>query len=75
MADLTAMGQVFDAPQLDVVKLQKLQAFAVPCLREWYFAEGEQYPQICTYLETLDHLRLLLIEQLENIGDSTTEPQ
>jgi hypothetical protein len=64
-----ANGQVFESPQLEVARLQKFQAFIVPCVSEWYLTEGEQYPQLCAYLETLDHLRLLLIEQLERTDD------
>jgi hypothetical protein len=62
-------GKGFEAPLIEVAKLQKLAAFAVPCISIWYLTEGEQYPLICAYLETLDHLRLLLIEQLEREGD------
>jgi hypothetical protein len=64
-----ANGQIFESPYLEVARLQKLQAFTVPCVSEWYLTEEDQYPQICAYLETLDHLRLLLIEQLEQTDD------
>jgi hypothetical protein len=44
--------------------LQKLNIFNLDYFTAWYFTHWETYPKIKQYIEHLDHLRLLLREQL-----------
>lgn len=44
--------------------LRKVKPFEIAPVAAWYLTDGEQYPQTCAYLETLDYLRLLLVEYL-----------
>ena len=52
-----------------VDNLQKLKIFDIPYFAEWYFSTESHYPQVKSYVETLNYLRLLLIEY---ISDRTT---
>jgi hypothetical protein len=45
-------------------QLHGANPFEIKPISDWYITNGEQYPQICHYLELLDYLRLLLVEQL-----------
>jgi hypothetical protein len=44
--------------------LRQLNVFEIDYFAAWYFSNLPRYPQIRQYIEQLDHLRLLLIEQL-----------
>jgi hypothetical protein len=44
--------------------LRQLNVFEIDYFASWYFSNLTRYPQIRQYIEQLDHLRLLLIEQL-----------
>jgi hypothetical protein len=44
--------------------LRQLNVFEIDYFAAWYFSTLPRYPQIGQYIEQLDHLRLLLIEQL-----------
>jgi len=44
--------------------LQKLKIFDIPYFTEWYFDHESDYPQIKHYVETLNYLRLLIIEYI-----------
>lgn len=44
--------------------LRQLNVFNIDYFAEWYFNHFSLYPQIQHYIEQLDHLRLLLIEYL-----------
>lgn len=61
-------GQVLtgqcEKPDNVLAALQKTMPFEIAPIFDWYLTNGEQYPQICDYLETLDYLRLLLVEYL-----------
>jgi hypothetical protein len=46
--------------------LQKLNIFNLDYFTAWYFTHWETYPKIKQYIEHLDHLRLLLSEQLSS---------
>ncbi|HAG80224.1 MAG TPA: hypothetical protein DCL61_03410 [Cyanobacteria bacterium UBA12227] len=50
--------------------LDKLKIFNIPYFREWYFAPESNYPQIKRYVETLNYLRLLIIEYLNGVISS-----
>jgi hypothetical protein len=44
--------------------LRQLNVLEIDYFAPWYFSNLTRYPQIRQYIEQLDHLRLLLIEQL-----------
>jgi hypothetical protein len=46
--------------------LQKLNIFNLDYFTAWYFTHWETYPKLKQYIEHLDHLRLLLSEQLSS---------
>jgi len=47
-----------------LIHLRQLNVFNVDYFTDWYFNHFSLYPQIQHYVEQLDHLRLLLIEHL-----------
>jgi len=55
----------YSAKTQDILKeLIKLKIFEITELTQWYFSSKFDYPQIKHYLETLNYLRLLIIEYL-----------
>lgn len=44
--------------------LRQLNVFNIDYFADWYFNHFSLYPQVQQYVEQLDHLRLLLIEHL-----------
>ena len=46
----------------DLLQLRKLDIFEIDYFASWYFANLDCYPQVKQYIEHLDHLRLLIIE-------------
>lgn len=44
--------------------LQKIKLFEIPYVADWYFSLEFDFPRIKNYLETLNYLRLLVIEYL-----------
>lgn len=49
-------------------ELNKLKIFEIPEFREWYFTPEFDYPQMKHYAETLNYLRLLIIEYLRDLS-------
>ena len=47
-------------------ELQKLKIFEIPELAQWYFSSEFDYPNLKQYLETLNYLRLVIIEYIRN---------
>lgn len=47
-----------------VNNLEKLKIFDIPYFAEWYFSQKSDYPLIKNYIESLNYLRLLIIEYL-----------
>ncbi|MEA5602726.1 MAG: hypothetical protein RMZ41_007155 [Nostoc sp. DedVER02] len=47
-----------------VENLRKLKIFEIPYFAQWYFSTESDYPQIKRYIETLNYLRLLIIEYI-----------
>jgi len=45
-----------------VDNLHKLRMFDISYFTEWYFSNESDYPQIKRYVETLNYLRLLIID-------------
>jgi hypothetical protein len=43
--------------------LRQLNALEIDYFANWYFTASSNYPEIKRYIEQLDHLRLLLVEQ------------
>ncbi|HEY9847875.1 MAG TPA: hypothetical protein V6D28_00325 [Leptolyngbyaceae cyanobacterium] len=50
--------------------LQKLKIFDVSYFTEWYFSHDSDYPQLKRYAETLNYLRLLIIEYITQSATS-----
>ena len=48
-------------------ELNKLKIFGIPEFTEWYFSSEFDYPQIKHYVETLNYLRLLIIEYIRDL--------
>jgi hypothetical protein len=46
--------------------LQKIKLFEIPYVADWYFSLEFDFPRIKNYLETLNYLRLLVIEYLHD---------
>ncbi|MFN5864160.1 MAG: hypothetical protein ACK451_19770 [Pseudanabaena sp.] len=49
-------------------ELNKLKIFEIPEFIEWYFTPEFDYPQMKQYAETLNYLRLLIIEYLRDLS-------
>ena len=49
-----------------LINLQKIKLFEIPYVGDWYFSLEFDFPQIKHYIETLNYLRLLVIEYLHN---------
>nr|MDJ0598951.1 hypothetical protein [Crocosphaera sp.] len=47
-------------------ELEKLKIFEIPELTDWYFSAKFHYPKSKNYLETLDYLRLLILEHIRD---------
>jgi hypothetical protein len=56
--------QITSSPEAILNHLQKLNIFNINDFTAWYFTHWETYPKIKQYIDHLDHLRLLLSEQL-----------
>jgi hypothetical protein len=57
-------NQVTSSTESILNHLQKLNIFNIDYFTAWYFTNWENYPKIKQYIDHLDHLRLLLSEQL-----------
>ena len=57
-------NQITSNPETIINHLQKLNIFNIDYFTTWYFTNRETYPKIKQYIDHLDHLRLLLSEQL-----------
>ncbi len=57
-------NQIISSPEASLNHLQKLNIFNLDYFTAWYFTNWETYPKIKQYIDHLDHLRLLLSEQL-----------
>ncbi len=57
-------NQMTSNPEAILNHLQKLNIFNIDTFTAWYFTNWETYPKIKQYVDHLDHLRLLLSEQL-----------
>jgi hypothetical protein len=44
---------------------QQRNPFASPAIGDWYFSQGDEYPDLCRYLELLDYLRLSLLSTIQ----------
>ncbi len=53
-----------DQGEKSIVNLQKMRLFDVPSLAKIYFSDSGQYPNVKSYLRTLDYLRLLILAYL-----------
>jgi hypothetical protein len=51
-----------EAPQEISGNLDKLKIFDIPYFSNWYFYHEPNYPKIKHYIESLNYLRLLIIE-------------
>jgi hypothetical protein len=49
-------------------ELNKLKIFEIPEFIEWYFTPEFDYPKMKHYAETLNYLRLLIIEYLRDLS-------
>jgi hypothetical protein len=48
-----------------IADLQQRNPFASPAIGDWYFTQGDEYPDLCRYLELLDYLRLSLLSTIQ----------
>jgi hypothetical protein len=48
-----------------IVDLQQRNPFADRAIADWYFTHGNDYPDLCRYLELLDYLRLSLLTAIQ----------
>ena len=48
-------------------ELEKLKIFEIPELTDWYFSSECNYTQSKKYLESLNYLRLLILEYMMNL--------
>jgi hypothetical protein len=48
-------------------ELDKLKIFEIPEFSGWYFSAQFDYPQMKHYVETLNYLRLLIIEYIRDL--------
>ncbi len=54
----------FENNQEIIDNLRKLKIFEIPYFTQWYFSTESDYPHIKRYVETLNYLRLLIIEYI-----------
>jgi hypothetical protein len=59
-------SQQLNYPTAAIVDLQQRNPFAIPELADWYSSDGENYPNLCRYLELLDYLRLSLLTTMQS---------
>lgn len=57
-------NQMTSSTEAIISHLQKLNIFNLDYFTAWYFSNWETYPKIKQYIDHIDHLRLLLSEQL-----------
>ncbi|NET55776.1 MAG: hypothetical protein F6K47_06300 [Symploca sp. SIO2E6] len=50
-----------------IEELERLKILEIPEIEDWYFTSELDYPQMKHYIETLNYLRLLIIEYLRDI--------
>ncbi|MGK7885349.1 MAG: hypothetical protein AB4057_12090 [Crocosphaera sp.] len=50
-----------------ILELEKLKIFEIPELVDWYFSSDFNYTLSKKYLETLNYLRLLIIEYIRHL--------
>jgi hypothetical protein len=48
-----------------IADLQQRNPFADLAIADWYFTQGNDYPDLCRYLELLDYLRLSLLSTVQ----------
>jgi hypothetical protein len=48
-----------------IADLQQRNPFADRAIGDWYFTHGNDYPDLCRYLELLDYLRLSLLSAVQ----------
>jgi hypothetical protein len=49
-----------------IADLQQRNPFADRAIADWYFTHGNDYPDLCRYLELLDYLRLSLLTAIQS---------
>jgi hypothetical protein len=67
-SNLQGYAGQFTADRLDttaIADLQQRNPFADRAIADWYFAHGNDYPELCRYLELLDYLRLSLLTAVQ----------
>jgi hypothetical protein len=57
-------NQITSSREHILTHLQQLNIFNIDYFTAWYFTNWETYPKIKQYIDYLDHLRLLLNQQL-----------
>ncbi|WNZ27568.1 hypothetical protein HJG54_32385 [Leptolyngbya sp. NK1-12] len=65
-AEQIKLGQFTSPLAHSVDHLRQLNLFRIDYFVNWYFQNLEQYPQTKQYIEGLDHLRLSMLECLNN---------
>jgi hypothetical protein len=60
-AQWSRSGRWLLAAQKSAPDRQQRNPFASPAIADWYFSQGNAYPDLCRYLELLDYLRLSLL--------------
>ncbi|MDJ0659557.1 MAG: hypothetical protein QNJ42_08700 [Crocosphaera sp.] len=48
-------------------ELEKMKIFEIPELTDWYFSSKFDYPRSKNYLESLNYLRLLILEYMRDV--------
>lgn len=59
---------------ISISRLRQLDLLGVSYLADWYFATQVPSPKLKQYIETLDHLRLLLIEYFTQLPVKSKSP-
>ena len=59
-------NQITSSPESILNHLKRLNIFNIDYFTAWYFTHWETHPKIKQYIDHLDHLRLLLSEQLSS---------
>ncbi len=65
VSQIASKGYTIQSPSQVIEHLHQLNIFERDCIIDWYYLEGNNYPNIKQYLELLDYVRLLILEYIE----------
>lgn len=65
VSQIASKGYTSQSPKQVIAHLHQLNIFQRDSIIDWYYSEGNNYPNIKQYFELLDYVRLLTLEYIE----------